>query len=54
VWICEIQFFEPALEDHLFVQVVHTRDRMMGLQGNAGYDKAGQQESADYKQSSVS
>ena len=54
VRICKIQLLEHALEDHLFVQVVHTRHGMMGLQGDAGYDKADHQESAHYKESSGS
>jgi hypothetical protein len=32
VRICEVQLLEPALEDHLFIQVVYTRYGMMSLQ----------------------
>ena len=45
----KFNFLSTALEDHLFVQVVHTRHGMMGLQGDAGCDKADHQESAHYK-----
>jgi hypothetical protein len=50
----KFKLLEPALEDHLFVQVVHTRHSMMGLQGDTVYDKADDQESPHYEQSSGS
>src|SRR5262245_34901506 len=40
VRIGEIQLLELSNEDHLFVQVVDTRHCMMGLQRDAGYNKA--------------
>ena len=42
VRIREVQLLEPALEDDLFVQVVHTRHGMMGLESDADHQEASQ------------
>jgi hypothetical protein len=49
VRIRKVQLLEPALQDHLFVQVVHACHGMVGVHGDAGH-----QESAEYKESSGS
>jgi hypothetical protein len=42
VRIREVQLLEPALQDHLFVQVVYTRHGMMGVHAHAGHEDSAQ------------
>jgi hypothetical protein len=48
VGIREVQLFEAALKDHLFIEVVDTRHGMMGVHANASdEDSAQDDESSD-------